>query len=220
MGRHKRTTREVLETLPLPNGTTECVARVLGATGGNLHRVQMTARDAQQIQATVIIAPAEGSATVPSSTAPSLQSSHADPEALQATLFHETLCQLPTRFRNIVFIKRGSYVIVDLSTRTGTKIGGEIIHVLYDSQIHHIKKHKLWPTELDLPITATHQDWQKAQQPNAAANPRSTASLDQASLDCISDESAEDSDDDPLLRNPNRPAYSGASDSNDGSESE
>ncbi|KAJ1974240.1 hypothetical protein H4R35_003712 [Dimargaris xerosporica] len=220
MGRHKRTTREVLETLPLPHETTECVARVLGAAGGNLHRVQMAMRDVQRINATAANASTQGSADALESTPPSLEPNSACPDTAQATLYHETLCQLPTRFRNIVFVKRGSYVIVDLSTRTGTKIGGEITHVLYDSQIHHIKKHNLWPTELDLPITATHQDWQRAQQSDAAGNSVTSADPDITGLDCISNESAEDSDDDPLLRNPNRPAYTDASDSNDDSESE
>ncbi|KAJ1968166.1 phosphatidylserine decarboxylase 1, partial [Dispira parvispora] len=58
----------------------------------------------------------------------------------------ETLCKLPTRFRNAVFVKRGSFVIADLGTLDGsTKVGGEIQHVLYPKQIEHIKQQGLWP---------------------------------------------------------------------------
>ena len=64
------------------------------------------------------------------------------------------LCILPTKFRKLVFIKRGDYVIVDVGgeanepDQAGDKEGGVrciVKHILYKDQIKHLKAEGLWP---------------------------------------------------------------------------
>merc|ERR1712005_52047 len=59
----------------------------------------------------------------------------------------ESLCRLPTKYRNCVWVKRGTYLIVskaseDFKTSAGTagKVVFNVQHVLFDVQIKHLKK--------------------------------------------------------------------------------
>ncbi|KAJ1932134.1 hypothetical protein GGF37_007162, partial [Kickxella alabastrina] len=99
MGRGKYTEQEALYALPEP--TAECpLARVLGPRGQNLHEI-VVARD-----------------LVTTEINQRLNSNNSE--------WFTTLAQLPPRFRSVVWIKRGSYVLVDLSEQLTDKIGGEI----------------------------------------------------------------------------------------------
>ncbi|CAG8680522.1 10419_t:CDS:2 [Ambispora leptoticha] len=63
-----------------------------------------------------------------------------------------TLCRLPPKFRNLVWVKRGSFVIITLlnSDRASkNKIGGEIVHVLLTEHVKQLKLGDIWPKEFD-----------------------------------------------------------------------
>lgn len=58
------------------------------------------------------------------------------------------LVTLPPRFRNLVWLKRGHFVIVDPTAGTvSEKVGGEIVHVLYPKDIKELKAKEEWPEE-------------------------------------------------------------------------
>ncbi|KAJ3071554.1 putative RNA-binding protein eif1ad [Quaeritorhiza haematococci] len=58
------------------------------------------------------------------------------------------LVALPARFKNLVWLKRGSYVIID-ATLNNTKVVGEIVHVLFPDQIKQLKNKGLWPKSFE-----------------------------------------------------------------------
>lgn len=67
------------------------------------------------------------------------------------------LCTLPSKFRNVLWVKRNSFVVVALEDST-TKIDGDIVVVLYKPQIKDLQKRNLFPKcfleekkEIDLP---------------------------------------------------------------------
>ncbi|CAO3640333.1 unnamed protein product [Mucor hiemalis] len=45
------------------------------------------------------------------------------------------LVTLPPRFRNVIWLKRGHYVIVDPTVGISEKVGGEIVQVLFPQHI-------------------------------------------------------------------------------------
>ncbi|CAG8455680.1 2480_t:CDS:2 [Acaulospora colombiana] len=56
-----------------------------------------------------------------------------------------TLCSLPPKFRNLVWVKRGSYVIISPSeSENSSKIGGDIVHVLFPEHIKYLKSEGIW----------------------------------------------------------------------------
>jgi probable RNA-binding protein EIF1AD len=59
----------------------------------------------------------------------------------------EVLFELPSRFRNTIWIKRGGYVLVETkdATERENKIGGEIINVVGDER--EWRKRAYWPKE-------------------------------------------------------------------------
>ncbi|KAI8845550.1 hypothetical protein BC829DRAFT_419475 [Chytridium lagenaria] len=58
------------------------------------------------------------------------------------------LVRLPSKFRNAVWIKRGSFAIIQYLT-SKTKVSGEIVHVLRPEHIKELKSEGLWPAILD-----------------------------------------------------------------------
>ncbi|KAI9251191.1 phosphatidylserine decarboxylase-domain-containing protein [Sporodiniella umbellata] len=93
----------------------------------------------------------------------------------------KTLVTLPPRFRNLVWIKRGYFVVVDATTGTvSEKVGGEIAHVLYPKDIKHLKAAGKWPAEFD--------------------DKKSENKLEHSD-----EEEEEEDDDDDLFKNNNRP---------------
>jgi probable RNA-binding protein EIF1AD len=62
------------------------------------------------------------------------------------------LCLLPARFRKVVWIKRGNYVIAtsageDFATASGGqgKVKSSVKHILFKDQIKHLREVGLWP---------------------------------------------------------------------------
>lgn len=63
------------------------------------------------------------------------------------------LAELPARFRSTIWIKRGSFVLVDTSALAArdNKLGGEIVNVVREERMW--RKMPYWPTEF--PATAS-----------------------------------------------------------------
>lgn len=66
------------------------------------------------------------------------------------------LVELPSRFRNAIWMKRGGYVLVDTASADvrENKIGGEIINVVRDE--HLWRKEAYWPKEF--PKVSAYED--------------------------------------------------------------
>ncbi|KAJ2321308.1 hypothetical protein IWW51_004448, partial [Coemansia sp. RSA 2702] len=163
MGRGKYTTQEALDAQPEP--TPICpVVRVLGPRGQHLHEV-----------------------AVASSLVSADVNRHLNPDARP---WFTTLAQLPPKFRSVLWVRRGSHVLVDLSESLTDKIGGEVVMVLLPAQIKQLKQAGQWPAQYD-------QLWPEIAGHTAASQP----AADAATAESDSEESA----DDLLLRgNPNR----------------
>ncbi|KAJ1308516.1 hypothetical protein OPQ81_004220 [Rhizoctonia solani] len=102
------------------------------------------------------------------------------------------LAELPKRFRNTVWVRRGSHVLVDTTHGSaGSNIKGEITFVLQKDHITQLKKRGEWPAKLD-----------ESQTLNAAEEYIVGEEVEASR----SDEEEEGSDDsDPgLFKNPNR----------------
>jgi len=58
-------------------------------------------------------------------------------------------CRVPSKYRNVVWIKMGGYLIVDrLSDDAGderTEVQGTVAHFLYRDQIRNLQTRGLWP---------------------------------------------------------------------------
>lgn len=61
----------------------------------------------------------------------------------------ELLVSLPPKFQKTVWIKKGSFVIIEPYQST-SKIQAEIVHILFKDDIKNLKQKKLWPNELEL----------------------------------------------------------------------
>ncbi|EPB83366.1 hypothetical protein HMPREF1544_09899 [Mucor circinelloides 1006PhL] len=99
------------------------------------------------------------------------------------------LVTLPPRFRNVVWLKRGHYVIVDPTVGISEKVGGEIVQVLFPKHIKDLKAAGKWPEEFSDPKTEPVQQ-----------QPLTKNDMDQ-------DEDEEDDEDDLFVNN-NRPVMS------------
>lgn len=53
------------------------------------------------------------------------------------------LASMPSKFRNTIWIKQGSIVIVE-SIEEGNKVKGEIVNVLLKEQVKQLKKNEKW----------------------------------------------------------------------------
>jgi len=66
------------------------------------------------------------------------------------------LVQVPNRFRKLVWIKRGNFLIINRPNNWDNinyKVRAMVLHVLFPDQIKNIKKEGLWPNEFqDAPI--------------------------------------------------------------------
>lgn len=81
----------------------------------------------------------------------------------------EGIARLPTKFRKLVWVKRGDYIIAsvaegDIETSTGGdgKVKYTVEHILYADQIKHLQKQNLWPnqfpTSTTVPLITTNND--------------------------------------------------------------
>jgi len=60
-----------------------------------------------------------------------------------------TLAVLPPRFRNLIWVKRGHYVVLDPEATTAEKLGGEIVHVLFPEHVKDLKSQGQWYAKSD-----------------------------------------------------------------------
>lgn len=62
----------------------------------------------------------------------------------------QSLAMMPTKFRKLIWVKRGDYVMVDSALADATTAQGEakvkylITHILSKEQIKHIQENGLW----------------------------------------------------------------------------
>ncbi|KAJ2721795.1 hypothetical protein GGI07_003729 [Coemansia sp. Benny D115] len=169
MGRGKYTEQEALNAQPEP--TTECpIVRVLGPRGQNLHEVAV-ARSLISAEINKQLNPED---------AP----------------WFTTLVQLPPKFRNVVWVKRGSYVLADLSEQLTDKIGGEVALVLLAAQVKYLKQSGMWPAEYE-------GMWAQITGNDAPAS-KDRGNSDSSGDDEEDSDDEEESDDGFLGGNPNR----------------
>ncbi|KAI8075016.1 hypothetical protein BC940DRAFT_328617 [Gongronella butleri] len=101
------------------------------------------------------------------------------------------LVTLQPKFRNLVWVKRGSYVVVDPSQGTvSEKVGGEIVHVLFPKQLKVLQQKGRWPQEF------------------STKESEKLASQVHDSDDQAEDDEDQDDDEDDLFVNNNRPVLS------------
>lgn len=58
------------------------------------------------------------------------------------------LVSMPSKFRNTVWIRKGSFVVIE-SIDEGQKVRGEIVTVLLKHHLKQLKKDGRWPKEFD-----------------------------------------------------------------------
>ncbi|KAJ2782460.1 hypothetical protein H4R18_002266 [Coemansia javaensis] len=122
MGRGKRTALEALHAKPQPTETCP-VALVLGPRGQHLHEVAI---------------------------ARSLVSDEVNGRLnAEGRAWFTTLAQLPPKFRSVVWVRRGGYVLVDVSEQLTDKVGGEIAMVLLAAQVKQLRLGGAWPREYE-----------------------------------------------------------------------
>ncbi|KAI1311287.1 putative RNA-binding protein eif1ad [Mortierella claussenii] len=60
----------------------------------------------------------------------------------------ELLVNLPPKFRSLVWVKRGSYVVIQSAEEEDkTKVAGDIVAVLFPDHIKQYKQRGIWPFE-------------------------------------------------------------------------
>lgn len=108
------------QTPPDALTATQTLARVHSAAGNNLYRLLLPS----------VVGDNPASAT-----------------ALPADDARLLLAELPARFRNTIWIKRGSVVLVDTAARAerANKLGGEIVNIVRDEK--RWRKMPYWPGE-------------------------------------------------------------------------
>eukprot|EP01085_Mycamoeba_gemmipara_P000707 Mycagemm_TRINITY_DN10368_c5_g1::TRINITY_DN10368_c5_g1_i1::g.707::m.707 type:complete len:160 gc:universal TRINITY_DN10368_c5_g1_i1:70-549(+) len=113
----------------------------------------------------------------------------------------KVLCLRPSKFRNIVFIKRGDFLIIlpepdDPLDRS--KIRSIINHVLFPDHIRNLKAQNLWPPEFDVgkyleqPVQRVEEPEDDSDEDSLPANPNHRP----AASDESEDESEEEEEDD------------------------
>ncbi|ORX60607.1 nucleic acid-binding protein [Hesseltinella vesiculosa] len=97
------------------------------------------------------------------------------------------LVTLPPKFRNLVWVKRGHFVVVDPSMGTvSEKVGGEIVHVLFPKHIKMLQQQGQWPGQFSTSKTNDSQPPLRQEE----------------------DDDSQDDGDDDLFVNNNRPVLS------------
>mmetsp|Transcript_13836 Transcript_13836/g.37132 ORF Transcript_13836/g.37132 Transcript_13836/m.37132 type:complete len:217 (-) Transcript_13836:35-685(-) len=157
----RRRRHDALHSLPEPDDE-QLIAVVLAASGANNYRVQIL----QQAQKSSL-ALCSGD-TDPSARSPALVSEHNSDVDTERTEF---MCVLPKKLRNVVWIRPGSFVIVQrydepppqksgnvASAFTGcndpermlstSAVQGEIVHSLLPHQVAHLAADTRWGTLL------------------------------------------------------------------------
>ena len=63
---------------------------------------------------------------------------------IESALDHLDLVSLPSKFQKLLWVRRGTYVVVQPDSESKTKINGEIVHVLLPGDIKDLKNLGLW----------------------------------------------------------------------------
>ncbi|KAJ9066700.1 hypothetical protein DSO57_1006923 [Entomophthora muscae] len=141
MGRRNLTKQILGVEIELQTG--DIIGRVLEPRGKNIHAVEFCE---------------------PKSSAQEQDEQNKDVLENNDPIFSTTLCLLPPKFRNLVWVKRGGYVVIRLYTekdgkRTAdSKIGGTIEHVLFPYHIKRLKLENKWPVEFQVPDNLSEDD--------------------------------------------------------------
>jgi probable RNA-binding protein EIF1AD len=124
------------------------------------------------------------------------------------------LCLLPARFRKVVWIKRGNYVIAtsageDFATASGGqgKVKSSVKHILFKEQIKHLREVGLWPDAFNEQTCPQPGDEDSAAQASASAAGTTTGSAAARGLEQEEEDEDEDGDSDDsagLFKNNNR----------------
>ncbi|PYH83886.1 nucleic acid-binding protein [Aspergillus uvarum CBS 121591] len=83
------------------------------------------------------------------------------------------LVELPSRFRSTIWIKRGSYVVIDTNALEGrdNKLKGEIINIVRDEKAW--RKAPFWPKEFTKQVVAASDDEESEEESNVGKLPPS-----------------------------------------------
>ncbi|KAJ3387494.1 hypothetical protein HDU84_000744 [Entophlyctis sp. JEL0112] len=111
---------EALNARPTPAHSLQRFARVTSVRGGGLYDVLTAVRDVAQ----------PGAATEEPATEPAL-------------------VQLPSKFKKILWIKLGSFVLVEMIVDSSTKIRGDILAVLRPDHVKEMRAAGDWPCAID-----------------------------------------------------------------------
>ena len=119
----KNVEKDVLEALPEPTESQQIV-QVVQSHGSNIFEVAFP---------------------------PTAPSTNTEEEA-EATTVKTTLARLPTRFRKLIWVKRGTYLLcsssdTDYQTAKGEKgrVTMNVDYVLFERQVKHLQKNNMWP---------------------------------------------------------------------------
>ncbi|EGF82218.1 hypothetical protein BATDEDRAFT_23639 [Batrachochytrium dendrobatidis JAM81] len=135
MGR-RRAQQTALDQQPEPK-TGQQIAKILEVRGGGLYSACVPS--ASTINDTTI-ADAEVATTQPIQDSNELSASNKQP------ITTELLVLLPSKFQKLIWIKKGSFVIVNLEPDSKTKVKAEIAHVLFPDNIKYLKSISKWPS--------------------------------------------------------------------------
>ncbi|KAI8617833.1 hypothetical protein BC830DRAFT_1111820 [Chytriomyces sp. MP71] len=65
----------------------------------------------------------------------------------------QVLLQLPAKFKKVVFVKLGSFVLVELYHDSATKVHGDILGAVSAENVKELKAMGEWPAALDAPLS-------------------------------------------------------------------
>ncbi len=170
----KHLTEEILSGFPEPEDG-DCIARVVCSRGGNIIEVDVSSDDLDDEGLAVVCvasdevgvedtsgdakvgtdrAEEEGVAVVSSVDVEEVEKSEGE-EKKKDTDYLSCLALLPTKFKKLIYVKRGDFVIVSGSSGTVQTRGeqGEgkvrfmVKHILFQDQIRHLKSLEgVWPS--------------------------------------------------------------------------
>ncbi|KAI9339071.1 hypothetical protein BDR26DRAFT_1008012 [Obelidium mucronatum] len=127
--------REALDATNIPTPTTplQRYGRVTGIRGGGLYDILITETSNP---------PAANEQGATATTTPTAM----------------VLIQLPNKFRKVIWVKLGSFVLIELLAEVTTKVHGDILSVLRPEHLKVLKTEGKWPVVLDPPAAAVESE--------------------------------------------------------------
>ncbi|KAI8911731.1 hypothetical protein EDD86DRAFT_203120 [Gorgonomyces haynaldii] len=58
---------------------------------------------------------------------------------------NDLLVKLPTKFHKVIWVKRKTYVIIELYKEKTTKVDGDIVSALFPDDIKYLRSKNMWP---------------------------------------------------------------------------